>query len=746
MPDDTLLRPDARAFRRRPPATIGVFSVRAASNELAGPAGVIRLRPRLMDVLLRLAATPGEVVQRQVLLDEVWPRRLVADEVLSRTIAELRTALAHDAREARYIETLPKIGYRLIAPVSTAALPLAHANPPLTAAVAQLAAGAAGETSTLARAAPPGPWGRPDVPPSEPSSRWRRYALPTLVVILAIVAVGLAWRPVRVAPEPAIALQQQLNGANAFSSDLAMEMGPRFSPDGTRIAFALGDMEHAQIVVQDVATRTRTLVGDASILQLSPIFFPDGQRIAYYRRQGNACAIVERSLASDDEHVLVDCAQSPAAHFDLSPDGGRLVFASYGEQDAGLRMLDLATGRISALTFPGPAAGNDIHPRFSPDGTEVAFMRGLLGFRDLWVVPVGEPSRARAVGTPKGQSWGIAWLGPKGPLLVSTDWLGFRALDIVDPASAKVTLAGARGAQFPDVSARGDIVYEAAAYQANLRLLDTTAPARASRTLWPSARYTNYPQFSPDGTQIVFMSNRDNSASLFVGTPGRDARRLPLPADSMFGQAHWSQDGRALYAVQARMEGAETILRGVRIDPANGALTRVSAIGEGVSDLRDSADGRFLYFAVQDGPLMQLWRAPIDAPEQRERLPLPKVLDYDLQGEHLVFAEPQRSDLTVCELPALRCAPAGLPERSGRIGFALAGDGLWVGYYDEQGAAPRTGETVRFDLARRTITQRLPLGPSAVGQNIAVSPDERSVVLAVQEPPAIDLMLAPRPR
>src|SRR5262249_28914868 len=162
---------------------------------------------------------------------------------------------------------------------------------------------------------------------------------------------------------------------------------------------------------------------------------------------------------------------------------------------------------------PDASAGNDIHPRFSPDGSEVAFMRGLLGARDLWVVPVGDPAKARAVGSPKGQSWGIAWLGAKGPLLVSTDWLGFCALNVVDLAHAKVTLAGARGGQFPDVSPRGDIVYEAAAYQANLQLFDTAEPERQPRTLWPSAKYSNYPQFSPDGREIVFMSNRDNSAS-----------------------------------------------------------------------------------------------------------------------------------------------------------------------------------------------------------------------------------------
>jgi hypothetical protein len=105
MPDDRLPKTAACAFRRDPPHSIGSFVVRADSNELVAGERVMRLRPRLMDVLLRLAATPGAAVNRQQLLDDVWPRRAVADEVLSRAIGELRTALGDDAREARYIET-----------------------------------------------------------------------------------------------------------------------------------------------------------------------------------------------------------------------------------------------------------------------------------------------------------------------------------------------------------------------------------------------------------------------------------------------------------------------------------------------------------------------------------------------------------------------------------------------------------------------------------------------------------------
>jgi hypothetical protein len=81
-----------------------------------------------------------------------------------------------------------------------------------------------------------------------------------------------------------------------------------------------------------------------------------------------------------------------------------------------------------------------------------------------------------------------------------------------------------------------------------------------------------------------------------------------------------------------------------------------------------------------------------------------------------------------------------LPQQPGRNGFALAGDAIWVGYHGDP------GELVRFDVTRRIVTARVPHGPSAIGSNLAVSSDERYAIIARQEPPAIDLMLAPRPR
>ncbi|MGD8816852.1 MAG: winged helix-turn-helix domain-containing protein, partial [Acidobacteriota bacterium] len=78
---------------------------------------VVRLEPKIMDVLLCLVEADGAVVAKDEILERVWPDAVVEEAALSRCISELRRALGDDARSPRYIETLPKRGYRLTAAV-----------------------------------------------------------------------------------------------------------------------------------------------------------------------------------------------------------------------------------------------------------------------------------------------------------------------------------------------------------------------------------------------------------------------------------------------------------------------------------------------------------------------------------------------------------------------------------------------------------------------------------------------------
>lgn len=85
---------------------------------LTGPSGTHQVEPKVMSVLLALWRAGGEPVSAERLLEEVWQTPHVAQEVVRRAIYELRRTLHEDAGEPRFIETIPRAGYRLVAAVS----------------------------------------------------------------------------------------------------------------------------------------------------------------------------------------------------------------------------------------------------------------------------------------------------------------------------------------------------------------------------------------------------------------------------------------------------------------------------------------------------------------------------------------------------------------------------------------------------------------------------------------------------
>jgi serine/threonine-protein kinase len=90
-------------------------------NTISRRGTTVHLEPKVMEVLACLAQQAGQTVSKGTLFESVWRGTVVTDDVLTRCIVELRRAFDDDAREPRIIQTIPKRGYRLIAPVTAAA-------------------------------------------------------------------------------------------------------------------------------------------------------------------------------------------------------------------------------------------------------------------------------------------------------------------------------------------------------------------------------------------------------------------------------------------------------------------------------------------------------------------------------------------------------------------------------------------------------------------------------------------------
>jgi len=96
---------------------LGEWLVEPSLNRLSNGDTTIQIELRVMAVLLCLAQHAGEVVTRRRLVDSVWDDGFVADNTITHAVAELRKAFGDDHRDPRFIETIHRRGYRLIAPV-----------------------------------------------------------------------------------------------------------------------------------------------------------------------------------------------------------------------------------------------------------------------------------------------------------------------------------------------------------------------------------------------------------------------------------------------------------------------------------------------------------------------------------------------------------------------------------------------------------------------------------------------------
>ena len=97
---------------------LGEWIVRPQRDCIERVGRTVHVKPKSMAVLERLAEAPGEVVTRSELFDAVWPGSAVTDDVLTQCVVELRRAFRDSARSPRFIETIPKVGFRLLSDVT----------------------------------------------------------------------------------------------------------------------------------------------------------------------------------------------------------------------------------------------------------------------------------------------------------------------------------------------------------------------------------------------------------------------------------------------------------------------------------------------------------------------------------------------------------------------------------------------------------------------------------------------------
>ncbi|MGE4069108.1 MAG: winged helix-turn-helix domain-containing protein [Vicinamibacterales bacterium] len=713
-----------------PPAFhLGPWLVEPSLNRLSRGDDQVRLEPKVMQVLEVLAERPGEVISRDDLVARVWAGVFVTDDVLHRAIREIRRAVGDDPGEPRYIETIRKRGYRLIAPVTPA-----EPHEP------QRTPGTEGTLGTLPRTH--GTVGTPGTLEAYPWHPWHLWHLwhpgggaPWLLATaLVIGALAASLWPSAEAARPAAAAVRFV----PLTSSPFNEADPALGPGG-RLAFVRlplpGRGGQADIYLLDERGAEPRRLTDEPGDERLPVWSPDGAELAFIRADKHACTLVIRTLASGAEREVGACGNRDEPRFAWSPDGRWLVMSVADDRRSGWQIarVSIATGAREELTLPPPGIFGDHSPAVSPDGALVAFIRSAGGgASDVYVVPAAGGS-ARRVTEDNADMQGVDWTDDGRALVYSSDRAGGYGLwrVPVEGGAPELLVGGSAKLKHPSGGPDGEIAYESWAYEINVWEAPIAAGAApgpevsAPRPIIQTSELWNvHPQPSPDGTSLAFVSTRSGSQEIWLAArDGTSVRQLTRFGRASLRVPRWSPDGSRIVISALVGDAVDLYL----VNPADGTTTALtSAAGDEVAPSW-SPDGRRIYFGAREDGLWQVRSIDVATGEQRTET---RDGGYAAQpspdGRWLYFTRPDRSGI-------FRQPVAGGDA-------ALFVDGLsaanWADWQVTQDGVYilHDGEDDELHVSRVPLDGGAPAEVATLPQfswpGIAVSPDGRGILYA----------------
>ncbi len=571
--------------------TFGPFEVSTSSGELLKGGTRVRLPAQPFAILVLLLKTPGNLVTREQLREQIWGEGTFVDfeHGLNAAMNKLRRALGDSAERPRYIETMPGRGYRFIGMVGVGGVvPISHLTRPE----------ARGEVARRWRSI----------------GAWERLAWAAGALVCLGAGLQLHHAPARIATDgglsgfPVIQLTRE-NGLShrpalsrdgkllAYSSDAGQDGGmdlyvkqvaggqpirltfdgagntwPDFSPDGSRIVFCSNRGGGGIFEIPAFGGQTRLLARGG----VRPKFSPDGSMVAYWAGSetiyetipSTASVWVVRAAGGQPQRVAPDLTSARTPIW--SPDGKHLLFVGYTStrlyDDASLDWWLVAvdgskavkTGVHDALN----RAGLSIAPGYLPypscwskDSGTVLFFRMSGDAQNLWEIGLS-PETGKVSGSPRRLTLGSglqedASCSSGGALAFTSretrSHLWSLPLDLnrgTPTGVAERITSGAGHRGFPSLSKNARLLafFSNQSGQTNVWKRDLATGSES--IVSSSSQLQRFPVLSPSGTKVAYgVNEEDGTRTVYVAAEGNEAEKLCVgcvrPTD-------WSSDEKTL--------------------------------------------------------------------------------------------------------------------------------------------------------------------------------------------------------
>jgi Tol biopolymer transport system component/DNA-binding winged helix-turn-helix (wHTH) protein len=690
----------------QPPRRVrfGEFTVDLDSGEISDAARKLILQDKPLHLLAALLERPGHLITRDELKRKLWNDDTFVDfdHSLNKAVNRLRAALSDDAARPRYIETVPRRGYRFIANLR-------------------------------------------DLAPLRDNFRRPR---PVTLLVIAVFLVCLV---------ACVSLARFVWPLDAgvsvgtFTKYPGEESYPSFSPDGKQLVFRWdggdsGSPDRWDLYVRAIngpeTPRRLTWHPAASLV---PAWSPDGEYVAFTRSEFENSGLYLIPARGGSERKLTGRARLAWIYGMLawSADSKWLAYADLEEpaSDAPARtrihLMNIETLEKRVLPHPAPDCIASWVPAFSPDGTKLAFAcQTSVGVNHIFIEgELGGPPHQ--VADLRGDFRGITWAADSNSLIYSLDRSLWRVR--ID-AGSQQKLPFAHDALQPAVAARGNrLAYSRQIDSSSiwrLFLRSPGGPLTGALKLIGSNPGQGESSVSPDGRRIAFQSSRSGATEIWVcESDGSGAVQLTHLGPAMTGSPHWSPDSRKI-VFDSRVSGQSQIYV---VSASGGPVTGIPTGNESASEPFWSADGKWIFFSAEKSG--GIWKTPVAGGESvrlSTQVGLPKQA---ADGSRLYYARYTQhgaqlwsvglngaGDQPVNDMPSLRIADQWSPARAGI-------------YFVNAYRSPPALEL--FIPSTRQITQVADLHGKATdwGAAPSVSADGRTIVYTEPEQIAGNIML-----